>query len=50
VDPTDTIRWASCYDLYVGRNVEEVVRTLSALQSGGRCRCGWHPGEGFLEP
>lgn len=45
VDPDSTIRWVSVYDLNVGRNVDEVVRTLEALQTGELTPCGWRPGD-----
>jgi alkyl hydroperoxide reductase subunit AhpC len=49
VAPDATIRWACAHDLRVGRNVDEVLRVLAALQAGGLCRCGWEPGDPFLE-
>jgi lipoyl-dependent peroxiredoxin subunit C len=48
VDPTGTIRWASVNDLSVGRNVDEVLRVLEALQTDQLTPCGWHPGEQTL--
>ncbi|MDD2324664.1 MAG: peroxiredoxin [Alphaproteobacteria bacterium] len=45
VDPSGKIRFASVTDLNVGRNVEEVLRVLDALQNGGLCPCNWHKGE-----
>jgi len=45
VDPMNTIRWASANDLSIGRNVENVVRVLHALQSGGLTACNWQPGD-----
>ena len=50
IDPTGRVRWASVYDLDVGRNVEEVLRVLDALQSGGLCPCGWTQGDENLRP
>ncbi len=44
VDPTGAIRWASVNDLSVGRNVDEVLRTLDALQTDGLCPCNWKKG------
>ena len=32
----------------VGRSVDEVVRTLQALQSGKACPAGWRPGRKTL--
>lgn len=44
VDPEGTIRWASANDLSVGRNVDEVIRVLDALQSEELCPCNWTKG------
>lgn len=48
VDPSGTIRWASVNDLNVGRNVDEVVRVLEALQTEKLTPCGWRPGQKTL--
>jgi alkyl hydroperoxide reductase subunit AhpC len=45
VDPQGGIRWASVNDLSVGRNVDEVLRVLDALQTGELCPCNWKAGE-----
>lgn len=50
IDPTGRVRWISINDLDVGRNVDEVLRTLEALQTGGLCGCGWQEGEPLLTP
>jgi peroxiredoxin (alkyl hydroperoxide reductase subunit C) len=49
VDPDGVIRFASVHDLSVGRNVEEVLRTLDALQSDELCPCNWQKGDEFLK-
>ena len=49
VDPEGVIRFASVHDLSVGRNVEEVLRTLDALQSDELCPCNWQKGDEFLK-
>jgi peroxiredoxin (alkyl hydroperoxide reductase subunit C) len=49
VDPDGIIRWASVNDLSVGRNVDEVVRTLDALQTDELCPCNWKKGEPTLQ-
>ncbi len=49
VDPTGTIRWVSVNDLSVGRNVDEVVRTLDALQTDELCPCNWKAGDDTLK-
>jgi lipoyl-dependent peroxiredoxin subunit C len=48
VDPDNIIRWASVNDLSVGRNVDEVLRTLDALQTDELCPCNWKKGEPTL--
>lgn len=45
VDPQGIIRWVSVYDLNVGRNVQEVLRVLDALQTDELCPCNWKKGE-----
>jgi len=45
VDPEGTIRFASVNDLPVGRNVDEVLRVLDALQTGKLTPCNWKKGE-----
>jgi alkyl hydroperoxide reductase subunit AhpC len=49
VDPEGTIRFASVHDLSVGRNVDEVLRTLDALQTGELTPCNWQRGEKTLD-
>ena len=48
VDPSGIIRWVSVNDLEVGRNVDEVLRTLDALQTDELCPCNWKPGDATL--
>ncbi len=49
VDPSGVIRWASVNDLSVGRNVDEVLRTLDALQTDSLTPCNWKQGEKTLD-
>jgi peroxiredoxin (alkyl hydroperoxide reductase subunit C) len=49
VDPEGVIRFASVNDLSVGRNVDEVLRVLDALQTGELCPCNWQAGEPTLQ-
>jgi lipoyl-dependent peroxiredoxin subunit C len=49
VDPEGVIRWVSVNDLSVGRNVDEVLRTLDALQTDELCPCNWKKGDRTLE-
>tara|TARA_B100000683_G_scaffold266878_1_gene299795 strand:- start:413 stop:979 length:567 start_codon:yes stop_codon:yes gene_type:complete len=48
VDPSKTIQHASENALDTGRNVDEVIRTLKALQSGGLTACNWQIGDDFV--
>jgi alkyl hydroperoxide reductase subunit AhpC len=52
IDPNGTLQWMSVNALGVGRSVEEVVRTLAALQSlkdGEVCPASWKPGQATLK-
>ena len=49
VDPDGIIRHVSVNDLSVGRNVDEVLRVLDALQTDELCPCNWKKGEPTLE-
>jgi len=48
VDPDNIIRHVSVNDLSVGRNPEEVLRILDALQTDELCPCNWKQGEDTL--
>ena len=48
VDPENIIRFVSVNDLSVGRNPEEVLRVLDALQTDELCPCNWKKGEETL--
>lgn len=50
VDPHNVIQYASVHNLSVGRSVEEVLRTLDAIQSDELCPCNWTKGERTLTP
>ena len=49
VDPEGIIRHVSVYDLNVGRNVKEILRTLDALQTDELCPCNWEKGKETLK-
>ena len=49
IDPQGIVRWVSVYDLNVGRNVQEVVRVLDALQTDELCPCNWQDGQETLK-
>ena len=48
VDPENVVRYVSVTDLSVGRNTDEVLRVLDALQCGGLCPVNWKKGEDTL--
>lgn len=48
IDPNGVVRWANVNDLPVGRNVDEVIRVLDALQTDKLCPCDWKKGEKTL--
>ena len=48
VDPEGVIRFVSVNDLSVGRNPQEVLRVLDALQTDELCPCNWQKGEAVL--
>jgi len=50
VDPQNVIRFVMVNDLSVGRNPQEVLRVLDALQTDELCPCNWKPGEEVLKP
>ncbi|MEQ9812155.1 MAG: peroxiredoxin [Azospirillaceae bacterium] len=49
VDPDGVIRFVSVNDLNVGRNPQEVLRVLDALQTDELCPCNWQPGQDTLQ-
>jgi len=49
VDPQGVIQYATANSLSVGRNVQEVLRVLDAIQSDELCPCNWKPGEEFIK-
>jgi peroxiredoxin (alkyl hydroperoxide reductase subunit C) len=48
VDPDGVIRFVSVTDLSVGRNVDDVLRVLDALQTDELCPCNWQKGQETL--
>jgi len=49
VDPQGVIRFVYVTDLNVGRNPEEVLRVLDALQTDELCPCNWQKGDETLK-
>ena len=48
VDPEGVIRHVTVNDLSVGRNPQEALRILDALQTDELCPCNWKQGEATL--
>ncbi|MDB5412416.1 MAG: ahpC [Rubritepida sp.] len=50
VDPDGVIQHVACNGLNVGRNPQETLRILDALQTDELCACNWTKGEEALQP
>lgn len=50
IDPDGVLQYATINNLNVGRSVDETLRVLQALQSGGLCPSDWKPGKKHLKP
>ena len=48
IDPEGIVRYSVIHDLNVGRSVDETLRVLKALQTGGLCPADWDEGEELL--
>ncbi|MFD0714622.1 peroxiredoxin [Paenibacillus sp. GCM10027626] len=49
IDPEGEIKYQVVNHNDVGRSVEETLRVLQALQSGGLCPINWKPGDKHLQ-
>ena len=50
IDPDGDVQHATLNSLNVGRSVDETLRVLQAIQSGGLCPSDWKPGDRTLAP
>lgn len=48
IDPEGVLRYSVVHDLNVGRSVDETLRVLKALQTGGLCPMDWDEGDDLL--
>lgn len=48
IDPDGVLQYAVVNNLNIGRSVDETLRVLQGLQTGGLCPANWHPGEKTL--
>ncbi len=49
IDPNGVLQYAVVHGLNIGRSVDETLRVLEALQSGGLCAANWKPGQALLK-
>lgn len=49
IDPDGIVRFSMVTDLNVGRNPQEVLRVLDALQTDELCPCNWSKGEETID-
>jgi alkyl hydroperoxide reductase subunit AhpC len=49
IDPEGNLRYLLVSDDNVGRSVEETLRVVKALQTGGKCPIDWQPGEANIK-
>ena len=45
IDPEGVLQYATINNLNLGRSVEETLRVLQGLQTGGMCPSDWKPGQ-----
>lgn len=45
IDPEGVIKYSVTHDLNVGRSVDETLRVLKALKTGGLCAIDWEEGD-----
>ncbi len=48
IDPAGVLKYQVVHDLNIGRSVDETLRVLEALQTGGLCPANWKPGQKTL--
>lgn len=49
VDPNNVVQFAEVTAMSVGRNPQEVLRVLDALQTDELCPCNWKPGQDTIQ-
>lgn len=49
IDPNGVVQWAQINSMNVGRNVDEVIRVIDALQTDELCPCNWKKGEQTIQ-
>jgi len=49
INPDGILQYAVVHDLNIGRSVDETLRVLQGLQTGGLCAADWKPGQENLK-
>lgn len=49
INPNGVLQYAVVHDLNIGRSVDETLRVLQGLQTGGLCSADWTPGQANLK-
>lgn len=49
IDPQGKIRYILKHDNDIGRSIEELLRSVQALQTGALCAADWKPGQEFVK-
>ena len=49
IDPNQKIQYMGIHNTAVGRDANEILRVLSALQSGELCAAGWKKGDAHIK-
>jgi peroxiredoxin (alkyl hydroperoxide reductase subunit C) len=49
INPEGILQYAVVHDLNIGRSVDETLRVLQGLQTGGLCAADWKPGDSNLK-
>jgi alkyl hydroperoxide reductase subunit AhpC len=48
IDPAGVLQYSVVHNLNIGRSVDETLRVLEGLQTGGLCAADWQPGQANL--
>ena len=49
INPEGILQYSVVHDLNIGRSVDETLRVLQGLQTGGLCAADWKPGQANLK-
>jgi peroxiredoxin (alkyl hydroperoxide reductase subunit C) len=49
INPEGVLQYSVVHDLNIGRSVDETLRVLQGLQTGGLCGADWTPGDSNLK-